>query len=89
VEKGVSLDRMAIKNAMHQAMQGLFGICNGAHHLDMLKYEQTGDYACQMIMRCPAEALELLLQSLPTVSFMQERRCQFRVLRQAALLSML
>lgn len=78
-----------VKSLIHTSMQSLFGICNGAHHLDILKFEETSAGEIRIFMRCPTEVLELVLQTLPTVSFLNEQRCQFRISQVSPLLSML
>lgn len=78
-----------VKSLIHTSMQSLFGICNGAHHLDILRFDEDQDGSIRLIMRCPSEALELLLQTLPTVSVYNDQRWQFTVHQVSPLFSMI
>lgn len=80
---------MQVKNLIHQSMQSLFGSCNSAFHIDILKYETLIPSECLLVLRVPSEVVDMLLQTLPTVTFFQDRRCAFRVERVTSLLSQL
>lgn len=70
-------------------MQNLFGICNGAHHIDVLQEEFLNRETYQMILRVAPEALDYLRQTLGTISTYQDRRCTFQVLTTSPILSLL
>lgn len=80
---------MQVKNLIHQSMQAIYGLCNSAHHLDVLSFEAVQPDTYSLLLRCPTEALDMLLQVLPTTNAYGETRCQFRVEQVSPLLTMI
>lgn len=85
-DRKTELDVMAVKSFLHTSMQALFGICNAAHHIDVLRFDSTPGKAI-VLLRIASEGYKLLLQTLPTISLYQEKRCTFHLLDSSPLLS--
>lgn len=80
------LECATVKGLIHQSMQNLFGVVNGSHHIDVLRFDSSPK-STDILLRCSSDACDLLLQTLPTITFFQEKRCVFTVHSVAPLLT--
>jgi RNase P/RNase MRP subunit POP5 len=85
-DRKTELDVMAVKSFLHTSMQALFGICNAAHHIDILRFENSPGKTI-VLLRIVSEGYKLLLQTLPTISLYQEKRCSVKLLDASPLLT--